>query len=72
MNTPNAIEDLNRRVMVLENALYTVLDCINFDYDKDFKNYKLVIDAPGIDYLAKMKAMIKGSTLRCLNKGGEQ
>lgn len=65
VNAANAIEDLNRRVMVLENVLYTLLDCIKCDNDEKYcEAYKLVTDIIGAVKIVKMKERIVRSTLR--------
>lgn len=58
----NEIEELKRRVMTLENALYTVLDYITYDNDENyFGMYKLVTGAAGVDKIEEMKQSIERS-----------
>lgn len=56
------IKELKKRVEILENALYMVLDCINFDCDEKKEIYKLVTDASGIDFIECCRVEMKKST----------
>lgn len=60
MNKANEIGELKKRVEILENALYTVLDYITFDNDENYCGmYKLVTGEDGVDKMVEMKQSIE-------------
>ena len=60
MDNKNEIEELKKRVAILETALYTVLDYITYDNDENyFGMYKLVTGADGVDKIEEMKQSIE-------------
>lgn len=63
MDNTNEIEELKRRVAILETALYTVLDYITYDNDETYCGmYKLVTGADGVDKIVEMKQSITRTT----------
>ena len=62
MDNKNEIEELKKRVTILETALYTVLDYITYDNDENYCGmYKLVTGADGVDKIEEMKQSIERS-----------